>query len=190
VRRLLLRHSTNKYARRPLEGINGVVGHHSAIIAPVPVERLAEAFVNRFGWPGIAYHFYIDNEGVAYWCLDLEEMGAHASKDNDHTIGICIAGRFLGGAVPTPKQIDSATALVLALMEQYPQTVNIWAHRDLSATACPGWVGGFERWKHELLGGEPTELERLRERVKTLELQRAFARNQAVKIVDYLKEVT
>jgi len=183
----LLRHPTNKYARRPKEKINGMVWHHSAIAAPVPVERLAEAFVNNFGWPGLAYHLYVDNNGIAHLALDLEEMGSHASNDNDHTVGICIAGRFLKGVTPTPGQIDTATAVALALMEEYPQIVNVWAHRDLSATACPGWVGGFEKWKRALLGGEPTELERLRERVKTLELQKTFARTQASKIVNYLK---
>jgi len=164
------------WGTRSLDLINGIVVHHSAIKQPVTAERLAQAFVNK-RWPTIPYHFYIEQSGRLTWCLSLEEAGGHCDWHEDHTIGICLAGRFLAGQAPTQEQLTVLEGLIAELRREFPGIKYIWGHKELRATACPG-EGWLEMWRDlfvnpwtaapGLVEGIQGSLEEVLERVKRL----------------------
>jgi prepilin-type N-terminal cleavage/methylation domain-containing protein len=99
------------------------------------------------GWLGVGYHFVIGNghgspDGATEVTFRWERQihGAHAGvrEYNEHGIGICLVGDFQNG-YPTEKQIASLVSLVNYLQERcHIPTSNIWLHRQLKTTLCPG----------------------------------------------------
>lgn len=150
VRETLARHPTKSWARRRLNTIDTIVIHHDAFAQPITSEQLARSFV-RMGWPGMAYHFHISQEGNIDWCLHLEETGGHTEGHNGHTIGVCLNGCFTQGREPTDAQTTALTGLVRVLSKEIPSVKGIKGHREFKPTACPGgpW---FERWRAGLEG--------------------------------------
>ena len=74
-------------------------------------------------------------QGRPHWTV-----GAHAYRENSHTIGIHVCGNFEIGE-PTDAQIESLAMLLANLCTDYGLTINrdsIVGHRELMATACPG----------------------------------------------------
>ena len=93
------------------------------------------------GWAGIGYHFLIRKDGTIEEGRPLGTIGAHVYGENNHTVGINLAGNFEIGA-PTEAQKSSAAHLIASLCTIY-QLDPRWqgtvkGHRDLNATACPG----------------------------------------------------
>ena len=91
------------------------------------------------GWSGIGYHYVIRKNGQVEQGRPEDTVGAHASGENWHSIGIHVSGNF-EEAEPTEYQIESLAYLIGWLCDKYdldPFTAVV-GHRDLMATACPG----------------------------------------------------
>ncbi|MFZ5917633.1 MAG: N-acetylmuramoyl-L-alanine amidase [Chloroflexota bacterium] len=148
----LSRHPTKKYAARPLTAIEHIVVHHSAIPASVGAQRIAEYHVQNLGWPGIGYHFVIDDQGAIFRTNTLETIAYHAGNINGSGVGVCFLGNFTD-QVPTPVQLESGGKLLAWLVQELKLTNNeIQGHKEFLNTQCPGhqWLEG-QQWKRMLL---------------------------------------
>lgn len=105
----------------------------------------------------IAYHFFIDSDGLIYEGRPLGIMGSHSEADNGHNVGIVLNGNFQVD-VPSPAQLESLRHLLLALRCPCFAQDGVWTHRQRKKlnfphqpkhwTLCPGdhlqsWVEKF-----------------------------------------------
>jgi len=113
----------------------------------------------------IGYHYVILADGTVQPGRPEEAPGAHTTGHNDY-LGICLVGSFssvgdpdgrLQPARPTEKQLTALIALVRRLMDKYDFEVSdIYRHRDLDQTECPGDRFPFQQVIEELGGtGNP-----------------------------------
>jgi N-acetyl-anhydromuramyl-L-alanine amidase AmpD len=147
-------HKTLRYATRSLDQITHIALHHSAGPANVSAFEIASYQVDR-GWPAIGYHYYIGPDGAIVQTNALETVANHVFQENDHSIGICLAGSF-DDVTPTPAQLDSTAHLLSWLLQRlHIRMANILGHQEFAHTEadCPGvqWLDG-KRWKDQLLG--------------------------------------
>ncbi len=150
----LAKHATAKYDTRTLDKITHIAIHHTAGPGNVPPENIA-AYHVRNGWPGMGYHFYVTPEGTIYQTNKLETVSYQVYKQNSYSLGITIAGNFINGAIPTPKQIESVGTLAAWLMQKLNIPLkNVMGHKEYpeNATTCPGsdWLTG-QKWKTQIL---------------------------------------
>ena len=92
------------------------------------------------GWTCIGYHYVIRKDGTVEQGRPHWTIGAHASGENYHTIGIHICGNFEIGE-PTDEQIESLAMLLANLCTDYGLSIDrdhVVGHRELMSTACPG----------------------------------------------------
>lgn len=99
------------------------------------------------GWRGVGYHFVIGNgtgtgDGVVEVTFRWEDQihGAHAGVEefNEYGIGICLVGDFNSGQ-PTLKQMKALAELTNYLLDVNDIPVSeIYLHRHLKNTQCPG----------------------------------------------------
>jgi len=148
----LNKHPTKQYATRRLEAIEHIVIHHSAITPTVGAQRIAEYHVNNLDWPGIGYHFVVDDQGIIYRTNPLETVSYHAGNINRSGAGVCFLGNFTDD-VPTSAQLESGGKLVAWLVQELKLTNDeIKGHKEFMNTQCPGkqWLQG-QQWKRMLL---------------------------------------
>lgn len=81
----------------------------------------------------IGYHFVIDTDGRCDIGRSVAEIGAHASGNNAHSIGICLVGGLETEAQYTLSQWAALHDLVRSLNK--PEIKRIVGHRDLSPDA-------------------------------------------------------
>jgi len=113
-----------------------IIVHHSAS-DDVPAATIHGWHIAR-KWSGIGYHFVIRQNGDIERGRRLNMIGAHAGpQGNGDSIGICLTGNFME-TKPTRKQIHSLTQLVSYLREYYQSDLEVWRHKDVVATDCPG----------------------------------------------------
>ncbi|RAT99236.1 N-acetylmuramoyl-L-alanine amidase [Brevibacillus sp. Leaf182] len=146
VRTSLPRHKTLKYGRRKLTDIRSAALHHSATKSGSP-EAFAGYHVVTNGWPGIAYHFVIQKDGVIYWCNDPETISYHVGNSNRHALGICLVGDFRTQQ-PTAAQLDAANRLIQHLQVQIPTMKQVFGHQEYPGYAwknCPAFPMGTFR---------------------------------------------
>ncbi len=144
----LPQHPTARYQTRPISAIQSVVLHHSAVPASVGAARIAQYQVDKQGWPGIGFHYFVTGDGLLQQTQPLEAIAYHAGDANNPTsLGICLAGDFTDQP-PSAAQLASTVQLVAWLLYKLNLPVEvIHPHKDYIATACPGnqWDGGV-RW--------------------------------------------
>ncbi|WP_409174350.1 N-acetylmuramoyl-L-alanine amidase [Brevibacillus fortis] len=143
VRASLPRHKTLKYGRRKLTDIRSAAIHHSATLSGSQ-EAFARYHVSTNGWPGIAYHFVIQKDGVIYWCNEPEVISYHVGNSNRHALGICLVGDFRIQQ-PTAAQLDAANRLIKHLQEQIPTMKQVFGHQEYPGYAwknCPAFPMG------------------------------------------------
>ena len=150
----LPKHATLRYDTRALSAITHLTIHHSAAPANIPPERIASYHVGK-DWPGIGYHFLVEPDGTIYQTNRLETVSYHVYKQNAYSVGICTEGNFVGGVIPTPKQIETVGHLVAWLTQKLNIPLeNAKGHKEFpeNATACPGddWLAG-KRWKDMMM---------------------------------------
>ena len=117
-----------------------IVVHHTGNPSDddLSAEDIHEMHQNQ-GWAGIGYHYVIRKNGQIEQGRPDWSVGAHASGENWHSIGIHVSGNF-EETEPTEYQIESLAYLIGWLCEEYDldPSVAVVGHRDLMATACPG----------------------------------------------------
>ena len=135
----LPRHPTLVYSTRELDIISQVVIHHIGVNASVPPANTA-AYHVRKGWPGIGYHFQIQQDGTAYQTQELETVSYHCGGScNTISVGICLEGSFVGDRVPGERQLAATRDVVNWLLWtlNLPKSAVV-GHKDVRQTRCPG----------------------------------------------------
>lgn len=97
--------------------------------------RVPQEFKDRAFCP---YHFLVSQEGEVCQTLPLVAKGAHAGKENNHSIGIGFIGDFRKEP-PTDEQIKAGLLLVRDLLAKYG-AIDIFGHDEVRKTpkGCPG----------------------------------------------------
>lgn len=151
-------HKTKVYSSRKLNSIRRIILHHSAGLVSASPTAIALYHVNGRDWPGIGYHFYITANGTIFQVNSLETISWHAGGNNEDSIGICLAGTFLG-VDPPGEQLSAARMLVQWLMWKLDiREEDVIGHKEAypagsGGTACPGDT--WEKWRAVILGAKP-----------------------------------
>jgi len=148
----LPKHQTETYDTRALSEIKNLILHHTAVSPDVGPQAIARYHVDKQGWPGIGYHYFITVDGTIYQTNQLQTISYHVRHNNPASVGIALAGNLMEVG-PTPKQLESASRLLVYLIQRLGLTADsVKGHRDLVATACPGdqWEAGLV-WRDDLL---------------------------------------
>lgn len=92
------------------------------------------------GWRNIGYHFVIYRDGSIHVGRPVEHIGAHTSRYNANSIGICyIGGCAADGKTPkdtrTEAQRHALVALVRDLKAKYP-SATVHGHNEFANKAC------------------------------------------------------
>lgn len=132
---------------RELDQIQGMVVHHTAWDGIATPEGLAYWHVEKRGFPGIAYTFYLPQYQLdgARWtfCHKLREIGWHAKGVNSYTFGIALGGRYIDKEPPM-WMIESTALLIDVLKGFFEEETGegLWVnpHYAVSLTECPGKV--------------------------------------------------
>lgn len=132
----LAKHATKKYSIRATSFLRGIVVHHSGASGLQNVPAIAAYHVNERGWPGIGYHYVIDDAGTVFKTNYISTLAYHSAGSNKESIGICVLGNF-EESDPTSAQLAALTALITAIREVHP-TLYVAGHKDKTPTACPG----------------------------------------------------
>ena len=124
--------------------IKKIIIHHTASGRDITTLEMVDAW-HKARWPQfksslgfcVGYHWLIGANWIRQTRSNDEE-GAHTYGFNADSIGICLTGNF-ETETPTQYQLDELRKLVLTLLGQYGlQEKDIYCHRDLTATLCPG----------------------------------------------------
>lgn len=136
---------------RSVSKIASIIVHHDAVVRPHDYDTMArlrnEAAVhyNNLG-PGLQYHYSIDNVGEIFWVRPHEATLWHAGNlaVNRTSLAIKLDGYFHPGInqVPTKEQLEALQQLLDKLCFQHPEfpatQQNVFGHREIVGTACPG----------------------------------------------------
>lgn len=142
---------SGNYYDRKISDINGVVWHHSATSGQ-PIKSIAQFHVEFRGWPGIAYHYGIDESGVVYIFNGPEKLTYHSKGYNKNNIGVVLIGNFEEKELPD-KMLNSAIELNKYLKDEF-NLKHAWLHNQTKATACPG-KNASKKLKPHLYGNLP-----------------------------------
>ena len=88
------------------------------------------------GWAGIAYHYYVREDGTIYRGRPEKMIGGHCFGYNSVSIGVCFEGNF---EVETMSQVqlNAGWELIADILQRHPG-ITVRRHKDLNQTACPG----------------------------------------------------
>ncbi len=101
-----------------------------------------DSYHRSLGWQGIGYHYVIRRSGLIEIGRPIEQVGAHVSGHNAHSVGICLIGgvdaRGKAENNFTPPQFASLRKLLEVLLLMWP-AADICEHRDFPGVAkdCP-----------------------------------------------------
>jgi hypothetical protein len=133
----------------PMNGINRITVHHSAIPngnlrSQGDVARMLNGIrnehMNRKGEPfgDIGYHFIVDPAGRVWEGRATNLQGAHVSKNNEHNLGIMVLGNFQN-QTPTSSATATLDSFIKYQMQRYNISVNrVYTHQEIGKSACPG----------------------------------------------------
>lgn len=131
----LHRSTRHRYSVRRPSQVNRIVLHHSASKG-MTVDDIARYHVTSNKWPAIGYHIVINQDGTGYLCNKLENQSYHCKNSNFRSIGICINDNC-HDQVPTEKA-EHMLCQVLTVFAMFFHEVDIFGHRELGQTVCPG----------------------------------------------------
>lgn len=97
------------------------------------------------GWSGMGYHFLVRKNGTIERGRPEDTIGAHCLSHNSDSIGICFEGNF-SKEIMSETQLKSGQELLNYLYKKYNLTKNnVYRHKDLMATDCPGKNFPFDK---------------------------------------------
>jgi hypothetical protein len=100
------------------------------------------------GWRGIGYHFVVLIDGTIQKGRNLDVQGAHASKENPTSWGVCyIGGVEKDGKTPKDTRTDAQKKSMLELLKflkVVAPNATIHGHREFAAKACPSFDAAEE----------------------------------------------
>ena len=100
-----------------------------------------DAWHKQRGFRCIGYHYVVYLDGSVHAGRNVDEVGAHCTNHNAHSIGVCYVGG-LDSDAKTPKdtrtlaQKAALLDLIRRLKRIYPKAV-VHGHRDFAAKSCP-----------------------------------------------------
>jgi len=147
----LKRHPTRRFSTRPVQQIQWIIIHHTAIPPHIGAERVATHRVDRQGWPGIGYHYFITGDGQTQQTNELTTQATHAGQYDPVAIGVCFAGDFTS-AIPSQAQIEAGARLIAWLLSQVGLSLQaVIGYKEVVNTQSPGlqWDDG-QRWGDQL----------------------------------------
>jgi hypothetical protein len=143
----LKRHPSQQFPGRQLSWISLIIIHHTAIAPTIGADRIAEHRVDKQGWPGIGYHYFISGDGIIQQTNELTTEASHAGSYNSASIGVCFAGDFTQVG-PAPAQLEAGALLIAWLIHQLNLSPDdVKGYKELVNTQSPGqqWDSGL-RW--------------------------------------------
>jgi hypothetical protein len=147
----LKRHPTQRFGPRPLNQIQQVIIHHTAIPPHIGADRIANYGVDSKGWIGFRYHFFITGDGLIQQTNELTTLSDHAGPYSSTSVGVGFAGNF-NENIPTPAQLDAGAQLCAWLLRQFKLSIQaVIGFKELINTQSPGllWDDGV-RWGDQL----------------------------------------
>lgn len=112
-----------------------VVHHIEAINATV--EDIHSWHKEGNGWAGIGYHYYIRKSGSIYKGRPDNAKGAHVKEFNTNSLGIAFEGNYDTETDMPTAQFNAWCGLKEYLINTYGN-MNIYGHREVGNSACPG----------------------------------------------------
>ena len=96
------------------------------------------------GFNDIGYHYLIHIDGTIEEGRPINKQGAHCSRENKGSIGLCYVGgmsKDMSKAKDTRtiKQKDSLILLMIQLMYKYNKDMTIHGHNEYANKACPSF---------------------------------------------------
>ena len=125
-----------RYSTRSEGQVTGIVWHHTAGSKEQPLRNIADYHVRVRKWPGIGYHFAIDQEGKVFQMQAVTTVSYHAYMNNTPNVGVVLVGNYEEGR-PSPAMKAAAKALTRYLRARYPIR-HVYLHSEMKATLCPG----------------------------------------------------
>lgn len=129
---------SGSWGSRPVSGITDITLHHTAAPASYGIEEINNGHKGR-GWPGIAYHYVIDQGGRIFQTNPAGSLTWHNGYNNSVAIGVVMLGDFTKTR-PTNAQISSFVWLARTLKKRYPSIRYLVGHKEYpgASTLCPG----------------------------------------------------
>ena len=152
----LPKHATKTYATRSTSDITTLAIHHTVGISTP--QGIASYHVNSNDWPGIGYHYVIEQDGkisqTNYPKTISYQAGVVGEQNNEFSMGIAMVGNFTSSP-PTQPQIESCRKLVEQIQDQFPRIKYVLPHRFMpgQTTACPGDT--WEFWFNQITNPVP-----------------------------------
>lgn len=147
----LRRSPTKQFPARPLSQLEHIIIHHTAVSPAFGAERIAAYRVDKQGWPGIGYHYFITSEGKIQQTNELTTAATHAGQFDPVAVGVCFAGDF-SQTVPTGPQLENGAQLLAWLLLELGLPFDaIVGYKELASTQSPGlqWDTGA-KWGERL----------------------------------------
>jgi hypothetical protein len=145
IRDQLPQHPKKRFGLRPMEGVDGIAVHQTAGSRSGTPAAAADFHVEHNDWPGIGYHFWVGDNGHAFYVGTIETSRAHVLEQNDHLIGIVLAGNFQGDVKPSDAALATTLRLVRAMEALLSRRLTVKGHCQWMAdagksgyTECPG----------------------------------------------------
>jgi len=145
-----LPHGPTGFIKRPLEAIQYLLIHHTAVRPEVGAERVAQAQLAK--WPGIISQYYITGDGHIQRTNPDDAVASRDVAWLYNGLGIYVAGNF-DATVPSAAQMDALANLCAWLLFKYQlPTDALRGASEVFSTRSPGqqWLMG-QRWKDALL---------------------------------------
>ncbi len=134
--------------------INEIILHCSATPEgkDYSVATIRKWHVQGNGWKDIGYHYVIYRDGTIHLGRPIEQVGAHTSGHNAHSIGICyIGGCAADGKTPRDTRTAEQKEAMYTLCKVLCDTLGIKkisGHREYAAKACPSF--DVQEWRKEV----------------------------------------
>ena len=124
-----------------MRAISKIIVHHSAS-QKTTTPMTITAWHKERGFLTIGYHAVIYKTFDGTWTIAKgrpeAQIGAHCEKHNTGTLGICVCGNYENEQMEVPALemlIDKLTEWCKAYSIK---PTEIYGHRDMKSTACPG----------------------------------------------------
>jgi N-acetylmuramoyl-L-alanine amidase len=140
-----------------MNGVTRITVHHTgehAGLADLPtvevLRRIERYHREERKWCAIGYHYIIGHEGRVYEGRPAQYQGAHVLSENEHNLGISVAGDFMR-KLPSPRQLGALKAFLDEARTTYAVgRARVFGHRDLNKSLCPGdalyaWLKDYKR---------------------------------------------
>lgn len=108
------------------------------------VQQIREWHVKGNGWRDIGYHYIIYRDGSIHTGRPIEQIGAHTTGYNSHSIGICYIRRYAAdGKTPKDTRTEAQRRALIKLLRElkakYP-SATIHGHNEFANKACPSFI--------------------------------------------------